>query len=298
MAIISVLNKYSGFYSMFFFFVNHYIYSIKNNKNFKIHNDNWLFKSELGWEDYFENIDITNKTSSTIIFGHFNQTLCEYPIREYKEVLRNIYIYNKNTMKLIEDKKIKLNLKNNTYDSIFIRRGDKLIAESDYISAENYLIYLLELNPQCKNIYLQTDDYNCFMELNDYINKHSLDINLVTACEKNCKGMIIFSQHKNSILNNNFKKKNNIDYLKKNMDSLSPFKPVDKMNSKEIYSHTLEMLIGIDIVLNSNIVVTDYSSNVSRFIKLKHSNSDNVYDVISKSNNIDYNKMICPSRGF
>jgi hypothetical protein len=70
------------------------------------------------------------------------------------------------------------------------------------------------------------------------------------------------------------------------------------MNNEEIYNHTLEMLIGIDIVLKSNIVVTDYSSNVARFIKLKHSNSDNVYDVISKSNNIDYNKMICPSRGF
>ena len=55
------------------------------------------------------------------------------------------------------------------------------------------------------------------------------------------------------------------------------------------------MLIGIDIVLNSNIVVTDYSSNVARFIKLKHCNSDKVYDLISKSNKIDYNKIICPS---
>lgn len=298
MTIISVLNKYSGFYSMFFFFVNHYIYSIKNNINFKIHNDNWLFKSKLGWEDYFENIDINNKNSNRIIFGHFNQTISEYSIREYKESLSNIYKYNKNTIKLIKDRKIKLNLKDNTYDSIFIRRGDKLLYESDYISAVRYLIYLLELNPQCKNIYLQTDDYNCFIELNDYINKHCLDINLVTTCEKTCKGMITFSQNKNSILNNNIKKKDNINYLKNNIEPLSKFKPVDKMNNEEIYNHTLEMLIGIDIVLKSNIVVTDYSSNVARFIKLKHSNSDNVYDLISKSNNIDYNKMICPSRGF
>lgn len=298
MTVISVLNRYSGFYSMFFFFVNHYIYSVKNNKNFKINNDNWLFKSELGWEDYFENIDINNKISDKILLGRFNLTLSEYSIREYKEVLDNIYIYNKNTIKLIENRKIKLNLKDNNYDSIFIRRGDKLLSESDYIPAENYLIYLLELNPQCKNIYLQTDDYNCFIELNNYINKHSLDINLITTCEKNCKGMITFSQHKYNILNNNIKKKENVNYLKNNIESLSKYKPVDKMDSKEIYNHTLEMLIGIDIVLNSNIVVTDYSSNVARFIKLKHSNSDNVYDIISKSNNIDYNKMICPSRGF
>ena len=298
MTVISVLNKYSGFYSMFFFFVNHYIYSVKNNKNFKIHNDNWLFKSVLGWEDYFENIDINNKISDKILLGHFNLTLSEYSIKEYKEVLNNIYIYNKNTIKLIENRKIKLNLKNNNYNSIFIRRGDKLLSESDYIPAENYLIYLLELNPQCKNIYLQTDDYNCFIELNDYINKHGLDINLITTCEKNCKGMITFSQHKYNILNNNIKKKENVNYLKNNIETLSKYKPVDKMDSKEIYNHTLEMLIGIDIVLNSNIVVTDYSSNVARFIKLKHYNNDSVYDVISKSNSIDYNKLICPSRGF
>ena len=56
--IISILDKTSGFFSMFFFTINHYIYCIKNNINFKLDTSNWLFKFEKGWEDYFESIDI------------------------------------------------------------------------------------------------------------------------------------------------------------------------------------------------------------------------------------------------
>ena len=56
--IISIFDNKSGFFSMFFFFVNHYIYALKNNLNFEINNANWLFKYNLGWEDYFENMCI------------------------------------------------------------------------------------------------------------------------------------------------------------------------------------------------------------------------------------------------
>jgi len=110
--------------------------------------------------------------------------------------------------------------------------------------------------------------------------------------------MIIFDYHKNSIIGGNFEKGNNIDYLKNNMSNYSIFKPINQMNNEEIYNHTLDMIVGIDMVLNSSLVITDYSSNVARFIKLKHENSDCVYDVISQTNYIDYNKIICPSYCF
>ena len=297
--IISVFDKYSGFFSMFFFFVNHYIYAIKNNFNFKIYSEKWLFKYKLGWEDYFKNIDICDKPNSQNIIGNFNTTLSYYSIQEYKNVLDNIYKYNKNVIQLINQKKKELNLLEREYSSIFIRRGDKLLSESDYIHSKEYLKYLLEINPNCNLIFLQTDDYNCYLELDNYIKSNNLNIKVLTMCEQDCKGMTIFTAHRNSILTQrNFKRSNNIDYLKKNLSSLSKFKSVDKMNNNEIYNHTMAMIIGIDIVLSSNIVVTDYSSNVARFIKLKHSNNDKVYDVISKSNNLDYNNMICRSRGF
>jgi len=56
------------------------------------------------------------------------------------------------------------------------------------------------------------------------------------------------------------------------------------------------MIIGIDFCLKSNICVCDYQSNVSRFIKLAHSNPVHVYDVLNQE--IDYNKLICPAFGF
>jgi hypothetical protein len=66
----------------------------------------------------------------------------------------------------------------------------------------------------------------------------------------------------------------------------------------EIRSHTIELLSGVDIVCKSNICITDYQSNVSRFIKLYHTNSSNVYDVSNPDLDIDYNKIICPTFGF
>lgn len=95
---------------------------------------------------------------------------------------------------------------------------------------------------------------------------------------------------------NNFLRNKNNDYLIKNVEGLNIDKPVDKFNSEQIYEHTVEMLIGIDIVINSNKCVLDYESNVSRFIKIAHNNSDFVFDINGK--NIDMNSVCFPAYGF
>ena len=174
-----------------------------------------------------------------------------------------------------------------------------MLSESTYIHGEVYLKKLLELNPSCKTVYLQTDDYTCFNEINDYIKKEKLNIKLLTMCEENCKGIIAFSYHKNSIINEeNYSIDKNVEYLKNNKESFADSKPVDQMNNEEIYLHTIKMIIGIELVLQSKLVVTDYSSNVARFIKLMHADADCVYDVITDTNELDYEKVICPSWGF
>jgi hypothetical protein len=55
------------------------------------------------------------------------------------------------------------------------------------------------------------------------------------------------------------------------------------------------MLVGIEIVLKSDIVICEYSSNVSRFIKLANKNSDRVFDVNNPTKDIDWNKTRCPA---
>ncbi len=297
--IVSVFDNKSGFFSMFFFFINHYIYSEKNNLNFKIDNSNWLFKYKLGWEDYFENIDINDKNNleNTICIG-FNTLFVNYPIFEYKNVINKIYNYNEIIKNKISEKRNILGIDENiNYSSIFIRRGDKLITESKLINSKDYLEYLLSISPSSNLIYLQTDDYNCYIELSEYINNNNLDIKLLTLCNPNNRGMIIFDGHKKSILNNHSIYNDNANYIRSN-NTLKNFKPVNQMNNEEIYDHTIEMIIGIDLVLTSELVITDYSSNVARFIKLKHKNSDLVYDVVSKSNVIDMDSLTCPSYCF
>jgi hypothetical protein len=293
--IISVLSKQAGFYSQLFFLLNHYIYAKFKNLNFMIDSNNWLFKYKLGWEDYFVNIDITNASNENNISVSHHQQILECNIYSYKYYIKNVYVYNNFVTEKIKLTKDNLLLEEN-YDSIFIRRGDKLAEESDFISTEKYVDILLSKNPNCHTIFVQTDDYNCFLDIKNYIAEKKLNIKIITLCNENTKGgMIIFNYNKHGIemaLNNHEKNKNYISSVINNLRSTTP---IEQLNNTEIYEHTLNMLIGIQIVLESNIVICDYSSNVSRFIKLANKNSNNVFDINNPDKDIDWNKTTCPA---
>jgi hypothetical protein len=165
------LDKSGGFFSRFFFMLNHYIYSKKNGFPFLVNTNDWLFKCKDGWTDYFEpisNIDydrgncfITDNTTSNVIEN--------YKINEYKLAIPNVYVYNEQTKQKILETKQNLGLFDMDYGSIFIRRGDKLLSESKLYSTDIYVKLLLEKYPMCKTIFLQTDDYNCVLDSLKYI---------------------------------------------------------------------------------------------------------------------------------
>ena len=297
--IISVLSNGPGFYASFFIMLNHYIYCKKHKKNFKINSENWLFKKQDGWTDYFKNIELKyNDDVDTQQVGHQN-ILEDFPIIDYKYNIPEVYIYNENTIHEIQKTKERLNLLNKNYDSIYIRRGDKLIAESVILQTDDYLKLLLKKNPNCKTIFLQTDDYNTYIELQKYNEERQLKLEIITLCDKNMRGVIVSNHLKPLILNSDISKnKNNQDYLNTIKSYLEHTKTIHQMNPDEKYHHTMSMIIGINIISNSNICICDYQSNVSRFIKLFHKNSDNVFDVMNENTDIDYNKKICPSYGF
>ena len=304
--IISVLGKKNdpGFYSNLFCTLNHYIYAKKNNLNFKLDSDNWLFKFKKGWLDYFEPINIDNikslldQTIDIRYYGHLD-IIENYPIYEYKNIISEVYRYNENTKNKIIETKKKLNLHNETYDSIFIRRGDKLYNESIYIETEKYINFLLIKNPDCKKIFLQTDDYNSYLDLQNYILKNNLDIEIITLCKPEQKGIVVNKKYVellNNIMHNN-NNHPNLDYIKKIITDIKNTKSVDKMDNIEIYDHVITMIIGIDIVADSNICITDYQSNATRFVKLFHKNINNVFDIY-ENKDIDFNKNICPVYSF
>jgi len=119
-----------------------------------------------------------------------------------------------------------LNLIPYEYDSIFIRRGDKLVEESSIIYEEDYLKLLLSINPECNVIFLQTDDYNSFTNLQDLIIKNNYDIKIYTLCEKNEVGTLTTKAFKNKLINNT-------THIDKNKDNIFKGKNVILVNTDD-----------------------------------------------------------------
>jgi len=297
--IISVLNKSSGFFSQLFFMFNHYLYCYNNFINFKLESSNWLFTYKDGWTDYFEDINLQfhPHIAKSHKYNHGN-VIFNYTINDYKEIINKIYKYNKTTISKINSIKQELDLNDNNYDSIFIRRGDKLYSESILINALDFVKLLLTINPECKKIFLQTDDYNTFIEIDNYLKSINSDIVLLTLCDKNNKGVIVFNIYKYNFIDKTSIYNQNKEYIKTILSDIKNTKSVQEMNNCEIYDHTINMIVGLDIVCKSNICITDYQSNCSRFIKLYHNNINNVYNVVDKTNSLDLTKKICPSYSF
>ena len=290
--IVSTLDNKAGFYSQLFFLINHYIYCKENKQNFKIHSEKWNYKSKEGWTDYFKPIELTFYVSNDEkVYGHNNIIENKYSIETYKNAIPEIYIYNEFVINNIANIKQKLLLIH--YDAIYIRRGDKLVDEINISEEKKYIELLLQKNPNCKTIFLQTDDYTCFINLQKYIKDNALNIRLVTTCNENSVGAIANKYYKNNI---DKSIKENSEYISSIRDKLQNTKSIEDMNSQEIYEHTLELLTGIDICIHSNICICDYGSNVSRFIKLAHDNTNNVFDI--NNTIIDFSKNICPAFSF
>jgi hypothetical protein len=258
-----------------------------------------MFKWKHGWSDYFEDISLNYYKSEKIHDKGLHEIIDEnLKIIDYKDAIPKVYKYNSYVKEEIQKMRTLFSLEDGNYDSIFIRRGDKLSSESVIITEDKYLDLLIKKNPNCKTVFLQTDDYNCFLELNKQIKMRGLRIQLLTICEKESVGVVVNRSETDNLNNAVQHNEKNKQYLTTIIDKLNKTKPVAEMNSEEIKKHTMDMLIGVDIVCKSNICVTDYQSNVSRFIKLFHNNSSNVYDVNSPDVDIDYEKVICPTFGF
>ena len=295
--IYSIMKKSAGFYSQLFKAMNHYLFCKQNNLNFNLDTTDWLFKYEYGWIDYFENININDKieTTNNIYVDHSN-TFDNYPLYKYIDIIPQIYKYNEKTKEKIHEKMNEYSLYNKSYDSIFIRRGDKLLEESKFISVEKYIDLLLLKNPKCTDLFIQTDDYNCFIEIKEYIEKlKDVKINLYTLCPVTLNGVVVTKKSNDFLRNNNLPiHKNNYEYLIINKQKMLENKSLYEMTKNEIYQHTIDMIVGIDIVLHSNICITDFQSNVSRFIKLAHQKNTNVFCVNNPSNEVDLYNTTTP----
>ena len=283
--LISYLEtKDAGFFSSFFFMINHYLYAKINKHSFRLNTENWLFKSENGWTDYFLPIDFdpfvilqsNNKNEEKIqeIHGHAKM-LANYPMILYRNIIPEIYRLNITMIEAIENARtvfdksrenysIQQNITlpmitTREYGALFIRRGDKLIEESVFVSAEHYLIYLLEIYPTVQTVFVQTDDYNVFLELLSFQEKTPTiqHLHLYTLCKPELKGGMVITKEKYKYCQDpdfetNIQKiqiPQNQAYLRTNLESLKAFVPLEMQTPEQVREHTMDMLIGIDFLL-------------------------------------------------
>lgn len=314
--LISNWDNGSGFFSELSFKLNHYLYCKKYKINFKTNSDNWSYKYANGWIDYFEDIMLNYNTDENTGISNIEDNnkiktvsgCCEFleqfPLRDYVAIIPEYYKYNVKTFEHIKKIKNELGLVREQYGSIYIRRGDKLVDEIKFIPSSKFVELLLSKYPDCKTIFVQTDDYNSFLEVQDYTQNMKLNIKILTLCPKTNFGSIANSEYANKMINNSIDKlkegseilSDNKEYMKKITQNLS--KPISEMTPDERYEHTLELLTSVDISINSKICVCDYKSNVSRFIKIAHNNFINVFDVIGTDSLITLDSYKCPGFDF
>lgn len=294
--ILSVLDKAAGFFSVFFFTLNHYLNSIRTSQSFKIESSKWLYKYEKGWEDYFLNVDIINPedTEPITVMTH-NKINNNYFWGEYRHVIQDVYKYNRETQLQINLAYSILKLEKDNYGAIYIRRGDKLCSESNLFETEKYVQVLLNKYPDCNAIFVQSDDYNVVLEVKKYIQDNNLNIRVLDIMNPSMLGAITHNYYYKQIEEASKNNSNNKDYLSQIKSTLMTSKTVEEMTPTEIYDHTMNMIIGIDICSNSKFCVLDYQSNVSRFICLNHKDYTKVCDFRYPYEHVGMEWNICPA---
>ena len=286
MSVIFELKKNSGgFFAQFWQLAESYLYAKTAHKKFYINDINWLFTHTFGWHDYFSSLETIDSIPSE------QPNIQQFTLNEYRYVCRELLIFNNRLNDRLNSTMAPLELTEGTYDTIMIRRGDKMFEESDYINTEEYLLKLADKEP--KIIFVQTDDYNAYREVCDLVNIHNLKCIVRTTCPTNKFGSFTFNWYRPEISDK--KPVENYYYLENILSQ--PKKSVNEYNSEEMKEHVEEMLIGLTICTKGRYLVTDFQSNVSRYLPIVHSDISKILPV--RDEMPDFNiPAKCPCNGF
>lgn len=268
-----------GFFSVYFFFLEVYIFCRKQDKRVQINDHKWKFCHTLGLKDYFdipdEYIECNSDFSSgPTIFKHMFCPICRYSLDTYKEYIKEIYIPNIEIRTKVQEYKKSLPQR---FDSIFVRWGDKLYVESKYIEPRVYIEMLVNIS-DTPDIFIHSDDHDEVVKFKTYISSAYPEkiVHSITD-ESDSGGALVMEM---------------LRYYGKLTK-----KSVDTMDRDERKQHTEKMLCAIEIMRSSGVVVLDYQSNVSRFMKIYF--DCQVVSVNKEDSNINTTKGVeNPSYGF
>jgi len=288
MSIVFRLPKYDGgFFCQMWKLLSKYLLAKNLNIPFYIEDSEWMYKHTDGWRDYFTSLTrFDTSIEGPFIFEIEDKYTDQFTLHEYREAFKDIIQYNDILKERLHNTMNKYNL--NEYDAIMIRRGDKMYGESKYVSTETYVKKLLEKNKIVKKIFVQTDDYNAYKEVCELVKDKNIEV--ITTCPEDRLGCFVFNYSPE--VGSTVSTENN-EYLMK-LTVLPKKKTVHEYNAEEIKEHVEELLIGLQICLQSRYLVTDYQSNVTRYLVVNHPSITSIDDKI-----ISFDvPMRCPTYGF
>jgi hypothetical protein len=296
MVVIFKLKKRDGgFFCQVWHMIATYLVSKKQGMMFLLDDTEWMFKHSLGWADYFVSLDSIQKYINhhpiPYSFVH-DMYLHEFTLNDFANAYREVWKFTPEINQRIFDTMQRLGLKENEYDSIMIRRGDKMYGESTYIPTKTYVDLLLQKGLK-KKVFVQTDDYNAFLEVRQELQQY--DVEVVTTCPEEKIGCFVFEYKpemgsKVSDLN---------DKYLQNIATQPKKTAVCDYSPAEMKEHVEEMLVGLEVCKLGSYLATDFQSNVTRFLYVSHPHPENVISIDKRNETISWNsRMKCPAHGF
>lgn len=278
------LPKASGGYcNQLWHLVGYYLYAHAHDLEFILDDSVWGWKNNKGWDDYFcSNFKLLKNMSSLtkpIYYnpncentGYLRPELNKFSLTNYEDAYKNTMILTEQMDFQLKHVMEKFDLVPGKFDAMMVRRGSKMFHESTYISTDIYLDALIKKNTQ--TIFLQTDDYNCYEELQALIDERQLDINIFTICPESKRGGVTAHKHELDMIRKNINSAKNkkytnefIKYCKKAEDEYTPV---------EMRVHMEEIIIGLEICLLSNYLCVDLQSNITRMLFARRTDKSKV----------------------
>jgi hypothetical protein len=272
--------------------VGHYLFAKKNKLALTIVDDAWLFKHKLGLKDYFDSLDThtPDKAYQMPVFhiGTDDEriNINRFTVKEYQEGFAFVTKLNKNMEEKKQAVMNKLGLVEGQYDAIMIRRGEKIYCESYYIDTKDFITKLAER--KTNTIFVQTDDYNGYLETVEEAKKIDPNIKVITTCPPTQHGIVNFKQARERLdslyynkMSNFVSEEKNKEYCQETLNKIG--KSVEEYTPEEVQAHAEESIIGLEICSLSRFLCMDLQSNVNRYLFLKHNNIDNIIIVESKN---------------
>lgn len=266
-----------GFFSETFRIAHAALVAEFHNLPLVIDSSKWLFKIQNGWRDWFSSYAEVTPGQEILDYDTLlsqDSEMQGFQVKDYREILPKIFQYTQELLEEVNATQKALSL-HEEFCGMFIRLGDKLVRESVKLPIDIYAKKVLEKFPECKTVFLQTDDIRVVSELQNWFITNGYPIRVVSTCPKDKFGAFVFwfqpelGTEIASRADPSRPHQPNEDYFE-SYSQLPSQKTVCSYTPEEMEAHVKEMLIGLELCRRAKGVVLDYTSNTSRYIALSH----------------------------